>query len=68
MHTAMQLPSALSILMYLTNKKPFLDMYGEAARSKVDVSEAMQAEIIYYKLDYIDLKLITTENTVSSYF
>ena len=40
----------------------------EAARSEVDVSEAMKAEIIYNKLDYIDWKLITTENTVSSYF
>ena len=38
----------------------------EAARSEVDVSEAMKAEIIYNKLDYIDWKLITTENTVSS--
>ena len=41
---------------------------SEAARSEVDVSEAMQAEIIYNKLDYIDWKLITIENTVSSNF
>ena len=39
----------------------------EAARSEVDVSEAMQ-EIIYNKLDDIDLKLIATENTVSTNF
>ena len=40
----------------------------EAAKNEVDVSEAMQAEIIYIKLDYIDWKLITIENTVSSNF
>ena len=39
-----------------------------SARSEVDVSEAMQAEIVYNKLNYIDWKLITTENTVSSNF
>ena len=40
----------------------------EAARNEVDVSEKMLAEIIYNKLDYIEWKLITTENTVSSDF
>ena len=40
----------------------------EAARSEVDVSEAMYPEIIYNKLDYINRKLMTTENTVSSHF
>ena len=40
----------------------------EAARNEVDVSEKMQAEIVYNKLDYIEWKLITTENTVSSDF
>ena len=40
----------------------------EAARSEVDVSEAMLTEEIYNKLDYIDWKLITTENAVSSNF
>ena len=40
----------------------------EAARSEVDVPEAMQAEIIYNMLDYIDWKLMTTENTISSNF
>ena len=38
------------------------------ARNEVDVSEKMQAEIVYNKLDYIEWKLITTENTVSSDF
>ena len=38
----------------------------EAARSEVDISEAIWAEIIYNKLDYIECKSITTENTVSS--
>ena len=35
----------------------------EAARSKVDVSEAIYAEMIYNKLDYIDWQLtsITTK-------
>ena len=40
----------------------------EAARNEVDVSEKMQAEILYNKLDYINRKLIKTENTVSSHF
>ena len=40
----------------------------ETARSEVDVSEAMQAEIMYNKLDYIDWKLITTLNAVSTNF
>ena len=40
----------------------------EAARNEVDVSEKMQAEIVYNKLDYIEWKLTTTENTVSSDF
>ena len=38
----------------------------EASRSKVDVSEVMQVEIIYNKLYYIDWKLITTLNPVST--
>ena len=40
----------------------------EAARSEVDVPEVMQMEIIYNKLDYIDWKLITTLNAVSTNF
>ena len=38
----------------------------EAARSEVDVSEVMKMEIIYNKLDYIDWKLITILNAVST--
>ena len=40
----------------------------EAAESDVDVSEAMQAGKMFNKLDYINRKLMTTENTVSSSF
>ena len=40
----------------------------EAVRSLVDVSEVMQMEIIYNQLDYIDWKLITTLNAVSTNF
>ena len=40
----------------------------EAARSEVNVSEAIKTVIIYNELEYTDLKLITTENTVSSNF
>ena len=35
----------------------------ETARSEVDGSEAMLAEIIYNKLDYMIRKLMTTEIT-----
>ena len=36
----------------------------EAARSEVDISEVIWAEIIYInKLDYIECKSITTKNT-----
>ena len=37
-------------------------------RREVDISKAIQEGIIYNKLDYIDLKLITTKNIVSSNF
>ena len=40
----------------------------EAARSEVNVSEAIKTVIIYTELEYTDWKSITTEHTVSSNF
>lgn len=40
----------------------------EAVRNKVHKFEGIYVEIVYNKLDYIDWKSITTENTVSSNF